>query len=157
MRIVLLVLLSAGLLPVRLYGSQGWEMEVRQSVQTAKGLLELKEVGRSGFRIYVNGILIRELEGFDLVIWGTLPSVEAPQYVLLGIDTANGFCPYKYFLLDVTAIPVPYLTQEFADCSPVPKVEMQGQSVKMNFPPSHDVKAQQWLYNPARRAVAQIR
>jgi hypothetical protein len=147
------IMLCAGFLSPRMCGSQGWNMELLKSLPTAQGLLQLDEVGQGGYRVYVGGNLIRELEGFGINVWETLPSGDSPQYILLGVSTGNSFCGYKYFLLDVTASPTPYLTREFADCSPLPNVQMQGQDVKIDFPSSHYVKAQEWIYRPTPRAL----
>jgi len=155
-RLFLLVLGAELFLSPRFCLSQDWDMEIRRSLSTAKGLLQLDEVGQGGFRIYLNGTFIRELEGFGIAVWGTLPLGEPPRYILLGVDTGNGFCPDRYLLLDVTASPTPYLTREFADCSPVPKIQMQDQDVQIVFPSSSYEKTQAWLYHPARRAITRI-
>ena len=152
-----LIMLCAGFLLPTLGRSRGWDIELRKSLPTSKGLLRIDEVGQGGFRVSVDGKLIRELEGFDLAVWGTLPTADSPQYILLALDTGNGFCPYKYVLLDVTASPAPYLTHEFADCSPVPKVSMNGPEVKMDFPSSQNVKTQVWVYDPVRHDLIQSR
>jgi len=129
----------------------GWVREPIESLQTVQGLLQIDQVGVDGFRVFVTGHLIEELEAYGVQITNTLPAAPSPQYILLESTTGGGSCPSRYRLLDLTPGRKPYLTEEFGNCSAWPAMVMQGEDVAIRFSNFSDSKARTFIYEPNRR------
>ena len=125
---------------------QEWQTEILESRGTAQGILQIVHVGEDGYRLMLDGRLLRELEGYRVSIGASFPSDNAPEYLLLIIDTGGGSCPQEYRLLDLTPGRKPFLTGEFGNCSVMPSLQRQDQDVRIDFPPSEGTRAQTWVY-----------
>jgi hypothetical protein len=144
-------ILSAGVMAPAL--AQGWDTEAVEHLQTAQGPLQIDQVGAGGYRLFVAGHFIAELEAFSIDISSALPST-SPQYVLLEMNTGGGSCPHLYRLLDLTPGRKPYLSGEFGNCSAAPAFDMRGDNVRIDFPNFRHFKAQTFFYDPKRRRIS---
>jgi len=133
--------------------SQGWDTHPVESLQTIQGLVQINEVGDNGYRVWVAGKLLGELEAFGVHIAGILPATGSPQYVLLEMYTGGGSCPYRYRLVDLTPGQKPYWTGDFGNCSVGPIFGMQGENVTIDFSNLSDFKTRTFSYQSGHRCI----